>query len=186
MKCKRSDRMWFCKDKSMSYVTSLKGKPVRKQRGISVIELLVTILISTILLGMAIPNFGELRRSMNKGTALRQLEGDLRRAHAASLSKGAHIIFSVEDGGAYTVGIDYPPYNGGNGVDPVADEELFTTELPQGFVLQLWNPVMFNSHGYVINSWGWPSGGGGMLTDGSETFASFWISPSGFAEFWHW
>ena len=159
---------------------------LRRQSGISMVELLVTILISGLLFGMAIPNFGEMRRSMNKGTALRLLEGDLRRAHAASLSEGAHIIFNVQDGVGYTVGIDYPPYSGGEGVNPEPDETLFTTELPQGFSLQLWQPLMFNSHGYVINSWGWPSGGGGMLSDGAETFASFWISPSGFADFWHW
>lgn len=156
------------------------------QRGVSIIELIVTLLIAGILFAVAIPSFGEMRRSMNKGTALRQLDSDLRRAHATSLAKGAHVIFNTVPGVGYTIGIDYAPYSGDAETNPEPDEILYTTELPQGFSLTVWDPIMFNARGFVINRWGWPSGGGGALNDGENAFASFTVSPSGFAEYWHW
>ena len=86
--------------------TARHGGPRRAQRGVTLVECVVTLAIIVITLGAAIPTFTQARERRHLEGAAAQLATDLRHARSLAVSHRASVRFSVQqvaDGSCYVV-----------------------------------------------------------------------------------
>jgi Tfp pilus assembly protein FimT len=97
------------------------------QRGISVLELMVSLLILAIATTAGVSNFRSLQRSFAKDSAIKQIEFDIRRAKAEAVSRNVRGIIEIApDGRNYRVGLDEFPFQS----PPAIEVVLARRELP--------------------------------------------------------
>jgi len=154
-----------------------------RQRGFSLIEMMVALFIVGILLAIATPNYVDMSRSFSKSNVRIQLLQDLRRGQATTVSEGCRGVFSFSsDGRSYSFGCDYLPYSEAN--PPVADSLRFTKELAKGFSVSADATILFNSKGQVIDSDGvLDSRSLQVNLDGDGVVARGTLRPTGFFNF---
>ena len=133
----------------MRYVVLAFSKQViRCQRGVSVLEVVVSLSIAFILSAIAIPNLPTLGDTYGRSSAIQQFEFDLQRARSEAMAAGARSILAPLAGAnGYSIGLDYVPY------DPnlVPDEELFRRVFEKNVVLSMGDDLVFNSQGFLID-----------------------------------
>ena len=120
--------------------------------GISVIEVLVTLMIFSLISLIAVPGFAELQNSFNRNNAKKQLEFHVKRARTESITKGTRGILSTTSGG-YSFGFDYLPYSD----PPIADEVLFSATLPHDITIFVNDNIIFDSRGTLVDMDGLPN-----------------------------
>jgi prepilin-type N-terminal cleavage/methylation domain-containing protein len=80
---------------------AVRRRAYSRERGLTLIELLVTVSIAAVLLGVAIPHMSRDRN--NAWTAQIQFLGDMRRTRTDSLTKGDHFQLAMTGPNSYTV-----------------------------------------------------------------------------------
>ena len=130
---------------------SLTPKPKRRplwgdQRGISLIEVLVTIGLFAIIGGIAIPNLNS--SSLNLTVALEQILGDVRMARADAITRGAHYRVTLS---SESYSVERLQDDDGDGIwEPVGTAK--TVDLPTGIAIVIENGdgvIEFNTRGLV-------------------------------------
>ena len=151
-------------------------------RGFTLIELLISMVLVSILAGIAIPNMYKLSDAINKRNAELQVLHDLRYAQATTVEQGCKGIFTVSSNGkSYTLGCDYVPYSSLS--SPVADRTLKVQSLPAGISLSVTAPIYFNSRGQVTDSYGVLITNTIVLKADGVAFSTGTLRPTGFFEF---
>lgn len=123
------------------------------QRGFSVLEMILVLIIFAILGAIGIPAYKSIYTAFNKRNAEIQVLQDLRLAQATAVEQGCMGIWSIlDEGESYSFGCDYVPYSGS--LPPVADTELFYRYLPNWIRLAIDEEIIFNSRGQVVDELG--------------------------------
>ncbi|MDP1901066.1 MAG: GspH/FimT family pseudopilin [Rubrivivax sp.] len=81
-------------------------KPLRHQAGLTLVELLITLAVSAVALGAAVPGFNQLRERHQIEGAAAQLETDIQHARSLAVARGASVRMSFEttaDASCYVV-----------------------------------------------------------------------------------
>lgn len=121
----------------------------KNQRGFSIVELVVSMVVLSILVDSALTEFKQLYDSINKRNAEVLVLQDLRYAQASTVEKGCRGIFTIASNGkSYTYGCDYVPYSS----TVTADTNIYTRNLPSGITVSSDALIIFNSRGQVIDS----------------------------------
>ena len=124
-----------------------------RERGFTLLELLSVILISSLVVGSAMPVSSALYDSFNKRSAEVQVLEDLRRAQATAVEQGCQGILTFsEDNRVYTFGCDYVPYSEAD--PPVWDSSLFVRRLPSRISMSADDLIIFNTRGQVVSTEG--------------------------------
>jgi prepilin-type N-terminal cleavage/methylation domain-containing protein len=123
--------------------------PMHRQQGFTIAEVIVTVAILSLVLGMGLPQLGKWRDSFDRHTARQQVEFDLKRAKAESASNGSRGIFVVDDDlSTYTFGVDLLPYND----PPEFDRAVFSRNLPGSITFSaVATPIVFSPRGYLVD-----------------------------------
>jgi len=123
------------------------------QRGFTLANLLVTISILAISTAAALPQVSRLRATFNRMNAEAYLTQDLKRAQAESITQGCRGIFIIApDGRSYSFGCDYLVYD--TTVPPQPDNVTLRRKLPDNFLIQASQPIIFNSKGQTVDASG--------------------------------
>jgi len=110
------------------------GRPCESERGFTLPEVLVTIIILGILAGIAIPNLWSVVEGRRVDSATNQMVGDLRLAHSKASSRlVTHRVCFPSDSATYQIG----PQTGPGACDPappppLGPGTLETHQLPDG------------------------------------------------------
>ena len=148
-------------------------------RGVTAAEVLAVIFIITLLLAAGVLDYRKLSESMNRGTALKQLEGDFQRARAQAISEGARTIVVLRNEGTeYTVGVDHSPYNTAGTPDRI----LYTKVLPPNISASFSGQLIFDSRGCLVDLEGELSQATVSIHDAQATYASGTIYAAGFLQ----
>lgn len=123
---------------------------MRKELGFTILELMITLSISSVLAYIAVPKFEEFQSSYHRFNSRSYLIQDLRRAQAFTLSEGCRGILVVNsDKKRYSFGCDYLDYD--TAVPPRPDNFSFERALPQGIAIEIGSTVIFNSRGESVD-----------------------------------
>lgn len=124
------------------------SRAYKRERGMTVIELLVALAIFGVLAGIALPQFRP--GAFNLQTAQNQLLADMRRTRDDALTRGDHYrldIISVSQYAEYHLTV-------AGGVWTVSGGALFTRNLPTGITLAaaaVGRSFEFNTRGLMLN-----------------------------------
>lgn len=122
---------------------------INSQTGISIVELIAGFAIFGLIIVSAIPHLGDLNQTFSKSNAIKEIEFSIQRAKSEALANGSRAIFAVSgDGRSYSVGFDVLPYSSS---PAIADTILFQEILPSTITLDLANPLIFDSRGFLID-----------------------------------
>jgi len=153
---------------------------IRTDSGVSLIDLMVSLVIAASLMAIALPGQSALHDSFNRGTALKQLQGDLRRARSEAVGSGTRTVLSIApDGSTYEVGFDYQPYNS----PPAMDIVTFRGILPNKITLASSIPIVFDPRGYAIDDSGANTQVTVELKEDGSTYTTGTIYAAGFMIF---
>jgi prepilin-type N-terminal cleavage/methylation domain-containing protein len=126
---------------------------VQKQKGFSLLELLVVIVILAIISAGSISQLGELGSSFNRWNSRTYIVQDLRYAQTKAISEGCRAIFQIaDDAKSYSFGCDYLPYDYSAPYNN--DTTFFTRLLPGSIEINSDATIIFNPKGQIINSTG--------------------------------
>jgi type II secretion system protein H len=76
---------------------------IAERRGFTLVETMVVIVLAGMLLGIAVPRFGESRRRQQVDAAAHQLAGDLRRAQVEAIRRNTPINLTRTDDSTYSI-----------------------------------------------------------------------------------
>lgn len=153
-----------------------KNNSFKAQRGFSVVELVVTLGVAGILIGTAVPSMEALVNSFARSDAIQQLQFDLNAAKSLALAEGATAVFAWTDGGGgYNVGLDYFPTQN----PPVIEEIKFARNIQSSVTVGFSANIVFDSRGFVIDSYGQPTSASVMLYSDGSTICEGTLSPIG-------
>lgn len=120
------------------------------ERGFSLIEMLVSLVIMALMTAIAAPNFADLSASFDRMNARSNLLQDLKRAQAEALTKGCRGIFTIAvGGGSYSYGCDFLSYDTNS--PPAYDVMSFEREMPTGVTISSDAQIIFNSRGQTVD-----------------------------------
>lgn len=157
-------------------------RSVGSSRGFTLIELLIVVVMTSVLARIAYPSFAELRRSFVRNSMKQQLESDVHRVRTEAMRQGVRALLSTSgDGSSYSIGFDYAPYSSPVAID--AGSVIVTRRVANGFSLTVSQPLMFDSRGYGVDADGAPDVATYSLSDGTETFLSATVYPTGLIEY---
>jgi prepilin-type N-terminal cleavage/methylation domain-containing protein len=123
---------------------------LQKEKGFTVFELLVVLVLSTIFAATALQQYADMSASFNRQNGLRQLESDLRRARAEVVAAGARGVFTIaSDGKSYSFGLDYIPFSEDD--PPESDSQMFRRVLPTDISLGVTN-LLYDSKGFLVDA----------------------------------
>lgn len=120
------------------------------QRGVSLIELMVTVSLAAIMGVLAIPRIPEMQHSYDRINTQAYLTQDIKRAQAQSITEGCRGILTIAaDQKSYSFGCDYLPYDTAN--PPLPDTISFVRKLPKDIGISSNQPIIFNSRGQSVD-----------------------------------
>lgn len=150
------------------------------ERGISLMEMLVTVTLLAVVAKTATHNVSELLDSFDRSTARNAIEFDLRRARAQAAAQGTRTIFEIDaDGGGYTVGYDYIPYS----APPAIAEDAFTRNLPTGITIATDQTIIIDSRGYIVDEGGELTQTSIVLSEDEVSYAESTLYPTGYFDY---
>lgn len=153
-----------------------------RQAGFTMIELVVTLSLLSIMMGLGYPSLAELRRSFVRNSAKQQLDFDIHRAKSEAVKVGARTVMTVSGGGSvYSLGYDYPPYNSPAAAD--SGQSIFVRNLPRSFSISLSQALIFDSRGYVVDGNGILSNVNTTLSDNGTAFLGATVFPTGYIQY---
>lgn len=117
-----------------------------RERGFTVLELLVVISIFSLTAGIVLPNVVEITNYLDQSILKKQFESHLRRARVETISSGGIGVLTVE-GERYSFGIDYSPFSN----PPAADDQLFAADCPGNTSISSDEIIYFNPRGYLVD-----------------------------------
>lgn len=148
-----------------------------RERGASMIEVIIALGIFAVFMASALPDFSEMRDSFERGLARHQFDAALQRARAAAVGEGAHALVQTGAGGlSYRVGLDIFPFQTPNAIE----SPLTQVVLPPGITLILSGPIVFDGRGASVDGNGTMIARTVEMVDDGETVFSGTIFPSGF------
>ena len=121
-------------------------------RGFTIIELLSSLAIFFIIMSIGAPQVRQILHSIDRATAIKQVEFDLRRVRSEALAQGVRfIVLWNNDGHTFTAGADYVPYN-----DPASYDEMFFSSTIQSPISLIPSPplMIFDSRGFLVDDTG--------------------------------
>ena len=122
---------------------------LNNEKGLSIAELLVSMVIIALIMVTGAPSYAKLRNSIYRSMTYEQIKLDLKRAKSMALAEGARSVLSIDNGNSnYTFGLDFPPYNS----PAAADSVSFYTYFPENITLSSAETVVFNAQGQLIDS----------------------------------
>jgi len=155
---------------------ALKTNLLRSEKGFSLSELIVTLCVAGIFMGIAVPSFSVLTKAQSKRAARESFEAFLKRAQATAMTRGARVILTSRSSGSYyTFGLDYPPYN--TPVNP--DSTSLRLYLPKNVSITTSQRIIFSSRGQLINSTGAANSSNINMSVGGSSFASATLYSTG-------
>lgn len=152
------------------------SKKINKERGFTILELLITLGIVSILTAIALPINSELIDSSNRNLALRTFTSDLSKAQSRAIDSGSRVIFtSLNNGQSYNYGIDVFPYN----LNFTADTIENVRTLPSNSSINFGTEIIFDPRGMVINTSELLISKTITFTQNSHQFKSVTLYPTG-------
>jgi Tfp pilus assembly protein FimT len=146
------------------------------QNGSTILEVVITLAITSILGLVAMLGFSTIRSSFEKNESRAQLQADLKVLRNSAIERGARAFLLVnQTGTSYSVAFDYPPYS----TTPSAEALLFSRALPRGITLSISAVVIVNSKGFTISSDGAVTTSTITLALHSHPFLSATLYPTG-------
>ena len=122
----------------------------RSERGVTLMDFLVTLSIFLILTSVGVTHLPEFIESFEKKNAKEQVQGDLTLAKVKAVNEGARAILSISsDGSVYTLGLDYLPLSTDS--PPAVDEVVFTRALPRRVSVSVDQTLIYNTRGMVVD-----------------------------------
>ena len=159
---------------------------INSQRGVTIFELMMSIIVTAIIAYVAIPRFDELNVSMERMNVRKTLLLDLRRAQAETVTHGCRGIFTIAASQkSYSFGCDYLAYD--PTVPPSPDMIIYNRTLPNHFYISSDDTIIFNSKGQITDELGFIDSRTVTLSDTSTgvvtPFATGTILGTGLFEF---
>lgn len=122
----------------------------RDQAGVTLMELMVVVGLTSVLGFVALPNFSRFSGAFNRMNTRNYLLIDLKRAQSESITQGCRGIVKINsDLKGYTFGCDYLSYDASE--NPSPDKISFRRNLPSQITLNSNAPVIFNSRGETVD-----------------------------------
>lgn len=154
----------------------LKKRLLKSERGFSLSELIVTLCVAGIFMGIAVPSFSVLTKAQSKRAARESFEAFVKQAQATAMTRGARVILTSRSSGRYyTLGIDYPPYNSPANPDATS-RRLY---LPKNVSVTTSQRIIFSSRGQLISASGAANSSNINMTIGGTSFASATLYSTG-------
>lgn len=151
------------------------------QRGFSLQELLVVLVIMGIMSAVGLPHVAEMRNVINKNSAEMQVLQHIRWLQARSVEQGCRGLLVLESGNReYSMGCDYIPFQ--PEVEPVIETELASYYLPSNITMSLSTPLIFNTRGQSVDSAGTLQEVILTLSLSGSSYNTGTIRPTGFFE----
>lgn len=149
---------------------------IKSERGFSLSELIATLCIAGIFMGIAVPSFSVLTKAQSKRAAREAFESFLKQAQTTAMTRGARVILTSQSSGSYyTLGTDYPPYN--SPVNP--DSTTLRLYLPKNVSITTSQRIIFSSRGQLVNSAGQANSSNINMSIGGSSFASGTLYSTG-------
>ena len=128
----------------LSFITN------KNEKAFTFVEVLVSILIFSIVVGIAIPTFPLLLESNARRLTKDMFRADIIEARIYAITENARGVFTFSSGNAvYTFGIDYPPYSSS---PAVADIIKFRRNLPNKVTITPDVQIIMDSRGLLVDT----------------------------------
>ncbi len=127
---------------------------MKKQRGFSLVELIITLVIGAILLSWGVPTYRDFVRRQQAVALANDILGDLALARTTAVDRGVRTWFLPVSGSNWSQGIQIVADVNGNGSTDASDEVVRRTgPLPAAFKLEAesGNAVAFNAIGQAVS-----------------------------------
>lgn len=149
---------------------------IHNDSGVSLIEFMVAIAVTTILSVIGVKQYVTTYKSFDRQSALRILDTDLRRARAEAMARGSRTFLDFsEDGTTYTVNFDLQPYTD----PPAVSETILTRQLPENVSVTISPEIIFDSRGFLIDPDGVPQNVSVTINYDGNTYFNGTIYPIG-------
>ena len=153
---------------------------MRSDRGYTLIEVLLGVLLMSLMLALAVPSLWEFQRSAVRVGIERQLMADLQRLRADAGARGTRgVLIIAADGRSYAFGLDWIPFN----TPPTTDDGPVERRMPDGISIEPESTLIFDSRGYLIDFDGRSASAALTLSDEGYGFAAGTVMPTGAVEF---
>jgi prepilin-type N-terminal cleavage/methylation domain-containing protein len=119
-----------------------------RERGFTLIEMVVTFALAAILMGIAVPHLPD--RNYGLWTAHTQVIADIRQARADSIVKGDHFEVRIDSSNAYTVWRLRDPENDGNWVPDATPRKSRVLPTNVTFTQGVGGSFEFNTRGLMV------------------------------------
>lgn len=145
-------RDWKRWKETFSYLieTPMIKKRKNSERGITLLDLLATLILSAVISSFGIPQLANLTKTFDRFNARSNLLQDLKRAQAETIMEGCRGIVSIAaDGKSYSFGCDYLSYD----TDPVPspDDVRISRILPANVTITASGNIIFDSRGQSVD-----------------------------------